>query len=75
MSDDSEKTVPVVAKKFRPYKIQGAAGSSEDMFYNAGWSSSEARRSHKSKVVGSNPTPATKNCCGLTAMCLSDCEM
>ena len=26
---------------------------------NAGWSSSEARRAHNPKVVGSNPTPAT----------------
>ncbi len=26
---------------------------------DAGWSSSEARRAHNPKVVGSNPTPAT----------------
>ena len=28
--------------------------------YNAGWSSSEARRAHNPKVAGSNPAPATK---------------
>ena len=28
--------------------------------YIAGWSSSVARRAHNPKVVGSNPTPATK---------------
>ncbi len=28
---------------------------------NAGWSSLAARRAHNPKVVGSNPTPATKN--------------
>ena len=27
----------------------------------AGWSSSEARRAHNPKVVGSNPTPATRH--------------
>ena len=27
---------------------------------DAGWSSLEARRAHNPKVVGSNPTPATK---------------
>ncbi len=27
---------------------------------DAGWSSPEARRAHNPKVVGSNPTPATK---------------
>ncbi len=27
---------------------------------NAGWSSLAARRAHNPKVVGSNPTPATK---------------
>ena len=27
---------------------------------DAGWSSSEARRAHNPKVVGSNPTPATR---------------
>jgi hypothetical protein len=31
----------------------------------AGWSSSEARRAHNPKVVGSNPTPATKRTSGL----------
>ena len=28
--------------------------------FNAGWSSQVARRAHNPKVVGSNPTPATK---------------
>ena len=30
------------------------------LFYNAGWSSLEARRAHNPKVIGSNPVPATK---------------
>ena len=30
------------------------------LLFNAGWSSLEARRAHNPKVVGSNPTPATK---------------
>ena len=29
---------------------------------DAGWSSLAARRAHNPKVVGSNPTPATKCC-------------
>ncbi len=29
---------------------------------NAGWSSLVARQAHNLKVVGSNPTPATKFC-------------
>ncbi len=29
----------------------------------AGWSSPVARQAHNLKVVGSNPTPATKNKC------------
>ena len=28
--------------------------------HTAGWSSQVARRAHNPKVVGSNPTPATK---------------
>ena len=28
--------------------------------YDAGWSSPVARQAHNLKVVGSNPTPATK---------------
>ena len=28
--------------------------------FNAGWSSSVARRAHNPEVVGSNPAPATK---------------
>ena len=43
--------------------VQAAQGF-ESLFlrhYNiAGWSSSVARRAHNPKVVGSNPTPATK---------------
>ena len=46
-----------------PYK-QRVTGSSPvgPIFLNndAGWSSLEARRAHNPKVVGSNPTPATK---------------
>ena len=30
-------------------------------FFGAGWSSPVARQAHNLKVVGSNPTPATKN--------------
>ena len=30
-------------------------------FFDAGWSSPVARQAHNLKVVGSNPTPATKN--------------
>ena len=30
------------------------------MMFNAGWSSLVARRAHNPKVVGSNPSPATK---------------
>ena len=30
--------------------------------FNAGWSSPVARQAHNLKVVGSNPTPATKQC-------------
>ena len=29
-------------------------------FFDAGWSSPVARQAHNLKVVGSNPTPATK---------------
>ncbi len=29
--------------------------------FNAGWSSPVARQAHNLKVVGSNPTPATKH--------------
>ena len=29
--------------------------------FDAGWSSPVARQAHNLKVVGSNPTPATKN--------------
>jgi hypothetical protein len=29
--------------------------------FGAGWSSPVARQAHNLKVVGSNPTPATKN--------------
>ncbi len=32
--------------------------------YDAGWSSLVARRAHNPKVVGSNPTPATKEYAG-----------
>ena len=30
------------------------------VYYIAGWSSPVARQAHNLKVVGSNPTPATK---------------
>ena len=38
MSDDSEKTVPRQVREIRisAIKQEGAVGSSEDMFYNAG---------------------------------------
>ncbi len=32
-----------------------------DTLHIAGWSSPVARQAHNLKVVGSNPTPATKN--------------
>ena len=35
---------------------------------DAGWSSLVARRAHNPKVEGSNPSPATKQNQGLTAM-------
>ena len=34
--------------------------STELIHHIAGWSSTAARRAHNPKVVGSNPTPATK---------------
>ena len=44
-------------------EVVRAAQGFESLFlrhYIAGWSSSVARRAHNPKVVGSNPTPATK---------------
>ena len=35
--------------------------SATAFFFDAGWSSPVARQAHNLKVVGSNPTPATKN--------------
>src|SRR5665213_1485995 len=35
-------------------------GNKSSSIYDAGWSSLVARRAHNPKVVGSNPTPATK---------------
>ena len=35
-----------------------------DVLRNAGWSSLVARRAHNPKVVGSNPTPATREIAG-----------
>ncbi len=34
--------------------------SRRELRFNAGWSSPVARQAHNLKVVGSNPTPATK---------------
>jgi hypothetical protein len=34
--------------------------SSQNQAFDAGWSSPVARQAHNLKVVGSNPTPATK---------------
>ena len=34
--------------------------SATAFFFDAGWSSPVARQAHNLKVVGSNPTPATK---------------
>ena len=35
--------------------------SATAIFFDAGWSSPVARQAHNLKVVGSNPTPATKD--------------
>src|SRR5262245_18899758 len=37
------------------------AGRSRASHFDAGWSSPVARQAHNLKVVGSNPTPATKH--------------
>ncbi len=39
------------------------------LFNNAGWSSLVARQAHNLKVVGSNPTPATKYLFKISAVC------
>ncbi len=38
----------------------GPANTELSWFFDAGWSSPVARQAHNLKVVGSNPTPATK---------------
>ena len=43
------------------------------IYYIAGWSSSVARRAHNPKVVGSNPTPATKNVKHKKFLCFFNC--
>ena len=47
-------------KQIRPIAIFIRAAS-EVSPIDAGWSSPVARQAHNLKVVGSNPTPATKN--------------
>ena len=39
--------------------------------FDAGWSSLVARQAHNLKVVGSNPTPATKKSNKISMLCMS----
>jgi hypothetical protein len=54
VSDGRSLSLATTRQQFDPLNLQ-------EYIQRAGWSSPVARWAHNPKVVGSNPTPATKN--------------